>query len=596
MSGIQDRRQGQGQGARAGRGMVRALALGASLLAAQAGAQTPALAPDAQAQEGLRRQEERARQQPVLPAAPDLLAPAPPPAGRPAPLPQESPCFPLRQLRLAGEGSQSFDWLTAAPARRFLGACLGTEGLSLLARELDEALLARGYFTSRVSFGAQNLADGELVLQLHLGRVAAVRMVQPADEATRQPERDDTAWGTWRNAVPLRAGDLLNVRDLEQGVEQMKRLPSQAVRTRIEPGEAPDSSVVVIERPAATFADRLRGSLSVDNSGSGSLGRTQAWASVVLDNPAGLNDIASLSLGSNLEHVESTRRSQSAGLQYSVPWGYSTLSLGASHNRFAQYVQGTTVRFLSSGRSETADLRLEHTLWRSSSARLGVHGGVVLRRAESYLDDVELIVQRRRTTTAEAGVQWRRLFERSTLEGSLALRQGVGWHDAQDDLPDTGPDSPTLRPRIWSHSAQWSTSLPAGWGFREYTLSLRGQRTHDATLSVDQIAIGGRGTVRGFSGDTVLMAESGVVLRNEWVAPLPAAGAALQLVLGLDWGRVWGPSALLLPGQSLAGVSLGLRGQLAGLLYDVTAGLPLHQPDGFGAHGPSLYLSLAHTF
>ena len=592
MSGIEDRWRGWGQAGRAAQGLAMALAL----LTAPAGAQTPALAPDAQAQEGLRRQEERARQQPALPPTPELLAPASAASGAPAPLPQESPCFPLRQLRLAGEGSEAFAWLAEVPARRFVGACLGSAGLALLARELDEALLARGYVTSRVSFGPQNLSGGELVLQLHLGRVAAVRMVQPADAVAGLPEREDTAWGTWRNAVPLRAGDLLDVRDLEQGVEQMKRLPSQAVRTRIEPGQAPDSSVVVIERPAARLADRVRGSLTVDNSGSGSLGRTQAWASVVLDNPAGLNDIASLSLGSNLEHVESTRRSQSAGLQYSVPWGYSTLSLGANHNRFAQYVQGTTVRFLSSGRSETTDLRLQHTLWRSSSARLGVHGGVVLRRAESYLDDVELIVQRRRTTTAEAGVQWRRLFERSTLEGSLALRQGVGWHDAQDDLPDTGPGSPTLRPRIWAQSAQWSTSLPAGWGFRDYTLSLRGQRTHDTTLSVDQIAIGGRGSVRGFSGDTVLMAESGLVLRNEWVAPLPAAGTPMQLVLGLDWGRVWGPSAQLLPGQSLAGVSLGLRGQLAGLLYDLAAGLPLHRPEGFEAHGPSLYLSITHTF
>ena len=594
MSGIEDRRRGRGRACarRAIRFALACAVLGAGLAK---GAQAPSAAPDAQTQEGLRRQEERARQQPVLPVSADLLAPAPS-AGPLPELPEESPCFPLRTLRLAGEGSQDFGWLTAAPARRFQGACLGTQGLSLLARELDEALLARGYVTSRVSFGPQNLADGEVVLHLQLARVAAVRMVQPADEAAGQPERDDTAWGTWHNALPLRPGDLLDLRDLEQGVEQMKRLPSQAVRTRIEPGESPGSSIVVIERPAATLADRLRGSLTVDNAGSGSLGRTQAWASVVLDNPAGLNDIASLSLGSNLEHVESTRRSQSAGLQYSVPWGYSTLSLGTSHTRFAQYVQGTTVRFLSSGRSETADLRLEHTLWRSSSARLGVHGGVVLRRAESHLDDVELVVQRRRTTAAEAGVQWRRLFERSTLEGSLALRQGVGWHDAQDDLPDTGPDSPTLRPRLWVHSAQWSTRLTPGWGFRDYTLSVRGQRTHDATLSIDQIAIGGRGSVRGFSGDTVLMAESGLVLRNEWVAPLPAGGAPLQLVLGLDWGRVWGPSAQLLSGQSLAGIALGLRGQMASLLYDVTAGLPLHRPDGFGDAGPSLYLSITHTF
>nr|WP_323744887.1 POTRA domain-containing protein [Noviherbaspirillum soli] len=41
----------------------------------------------------------------------------------------------------------------------------------------------------------------------------------------------------WRSAFPAAPGDLLNLRDVEQGLEQMKRLPSQDVDIDIMPGE-----------------------------------------------------------------------------------------------------------------------------------------------------------------------------------------------------------------------------------------------------------------------------------------------------------------------------------------------------------------------
>lgn len=93
--------------------------------------------------------------------------------------------------------------------------------------------------------------------------------------------------------------------------------------------------------------------------------------------------------------------------------------MSASHSRFAQFVQGTTVRFLSSGNSQTAEARLQRTIWRSSSARLGVYGAMSLRRAESFLDDVEVIVQRRRTSTAETGINYKQLLQNGSSEHSI---------------------------------------------------------------------------------------------------------------------------------------------------------------------------------
>jgi hemolysin activation/secretion protein len=123
-------------------------------------------------------------------------------------------------------------------AQPYLDHCVGVAGLRQIAAALDAQLIELGYVTTRVSLPQQNLKDGVLTFQLHVGRVAEVRAAK-ADQA----KSPDEAWGTWWNAFPVGRGDIVNVRDLEQGVEQMKRLPSQSVATELAPGSEPDTSV-----------------------------------------------------------------------------------------------------------------------------------------------------------------------------------------------------------------------------------------------------------------------------------------------------------------------------------------------------------------
>ncbi|MEO7548554.1 MAG: ShlB/FhaC/HecB family hemolysin secretion/activation protein [Ramlibacter sp.] len=568
-------------------------------------AQPTVISPDAAAQEGLRREEARNRlqQQQLQPRA-DVLRPTTRQL-RDQNFPLEEPCFTVREVRIEGDAAPRFGWLSAN-AQAFVGRCAGVQGLSRIAGSLDEELLSRGFATTRVSLPAQNLQSGVLRVRLHAGRVAAIRMVdatQPTPAGIASGARPpiehwqaDTRWGTWRNAFSLAPGDILNIRDLEQGVEQMNRLPSQSVNTQLEPGEAPDTSVVIIQRRAG-LTERVRGTATVDNSGGSALGRAQFSGNLAVDNPLGLNDVLSANLASNLQDASASHRSQSLGLNYSVPWGYNTFSLSASHSRFAQSVQGTTVRFLSSGQSDSAEARLARTVLRTSSAKLGFYGGVSLRRAQSYIDDVELIVQRRRTTNAEVGFNYRQLFERSSLDLDLGYRRGVPWRNAQEDLPDAQAGGATLRPRIATFSASYGSAFSLAGRQMQYNGTLRGQYTRDTTLSIDQLSIGGRHTVRGFTGDVVLLAEKGLVWRNDLSWPVSMGqGIDAQAVLGLDWGRVWGPSDVLLAGHQLAGAALGLRGRARGLYFDVSLATPLHRPDNFRAKRLVAYASVTYPF
>ncbi|WP_261510897.1 ShlB/FhaC/HecB family hemolysin secretion/activation protein, partial [Burkholderia multivorans] len=83
-------------------------------------------------------------------------------------------------------------------------------------------------------------------------------------------------------------GELLKLRDLEQGLEQMKRVSSQDVSMQIVPAELPGESDVVLDvkrgKPWTVVA-------SVDNSGTRATGKLQGNLSLGIDNPLGLNDI-----------------------------------------------------------------------------------------------------------------------------------------------------------------------------------------------------------------------------------------------------------------------------------------------------------------
>ena len=82
----------------------------------------------------------------------------------------------------------------------------------------------------------QNLLFGELRLVLQLGYINAVRFAEESDMLY------------WKNLFPFRKGDILNVRDIEQGIEQAKRLPSQDISVQLLPSDQPQRTDVVLTR------------------------------------------------------------------------------------------------------------------------------------------------------------------------------------------------------------------------------------------------------------------------------------------------------------------------------------------------------------
>ncbi len=224
----------------------------------------------------------------------------------------------------------------------------------MLVKGLSQAILARGYVTTRVLLPQQDLSTGTLKLSLIPG---VIRHVRFADEKLR---------GTWKTAFPNGDGELLNLRDLEQGLEQMKRVTSQDVSMQIVPADVPGESDVVLDvkrgKPWTVVA-------SIDNSGTRATGRLQGNLSLGIDNSLGLNDIFNVGVSQDLEFGDKRLGSHGWNGFYSIPWGYWTATLSAYTNTYYQQIAGVNQTFVASGNSKTVDLKLNRVLSRSQNGR-----------------------------------------------------------------------------------------------------------------------------------------------------------------------------------------------------------------------------------
>jgi hemolysin activation/secretion protein len=501
----------------------------------------------------------------------------------------EVPCFNINNINISGDDVSKFKWLLH-DLGKFKNQCLGLKSIEALKTNLNNLLIQHGYATTRVTLPNQKLDQNELEFQLHIGRVANIRI-----EDTEKLDWFTLPWATWRNAVPIAEGDILNIKDLDQGLEQLQRLPSQDVGILIEPDELENNSVLIIKRQQGR---RVRGYVSVDNSGTSEIGREQAQVAITVDSPLGLNDQLSLSASSNIENATPSKRNQSASIFYSIPFGYHTFTTSYGYSRFGQTIQGTTVKFLSSGYSQNASAKWHTTLMRDASSKFGIYGSVSTRRARSFIEDVELLVQQRRTAAAEIGFTYAKKWQTANLKLETGYSKGMSWFQAEPTYLDSSADNqPTTRPNIFQGYIDLNKAIPYWGNLFDYNAQFNWQTTPKQTLSIDKFSIGSRYSVRGFDGDIILQSESGFSLRNELrIKGFSLADNQLYLApyVALDIGHLWGPSVKGSPYTSLAGAAIGLRGQTKYFYADIALGTPLYKPDGFDTRkiNPMLQLTL----
>ena len=506
-------------------------------------------------------------------------------------LPAEAPCFLLRHLTLTPapqlSGRNKFTGDSAPLPEsfhfaqqyldRYSGSCVGKDGINMLVGRLTQLLLHNGFSTTRVGLPEQNLAAGNLTVTLVPGVIHAIRFADPI------------LYGTWRNAFPSGAGALLNLRELEQGLEQMKRVSSQDVAMQIVPAETPGESDVVL---TIARSKPWKISASLDNSGAKATGQYQAGANLSFDNLFGISDLFNIGINSDVNHDADARGTGGHNLYYAVPFGFWYYSLAASANDYHQQIAGASQSTVFSGTSKNLNFTFNHLFQRDQFQKNSWLLSLSKRWAHSFIDNTEIAVQKRHVTAVEFGWVHRHHFGALQLDFTLSERCGSSWFGGQSDAQKPGSDYPTFQYTLQTADASLTVPLHTSGLRLNYSTTLRAQTSRSPLYVSEQFSIGGRYTVRGFDGELTLAAERGFYWRNE--LDLPLAASPNSLYLALDGGKVFGASASYLVGTKLAGAALGLRGLYPHFSYDAFISWPLYKPEQFTT--ANRYAGLSLTF
>jgi hemolysin activation/secretion protein len=429
--------------------------------------------------------------------------------------PADSRCFPIQDITLKGADS-----LPAADRQRLLkpyvGQCLGVSQLNELLKVITDYYIDKGRVTSRAYLPQQDLSSGHLQVLVVEGKLEGLKGAQGSTVTDRELAM----------AFPGKVGAALNLREVEQLVDQLSRLPSKQAQMELTPGtQVGGSEVVVKNSPQKPW----RASLSRNNDGQKSTGEQQWGAGLEWDSPLGLADQLVLRGGHDAvsDHQKTSKNSM---LYYNVPWGWWNFSYTYSESDYRTLADLNGYKLKQYGDSQNHQLRAERVIHRDDVSKTSVNVGLAHLRTNNYLLDARLGPSSNRLSELQVGINHGRRIGSGFVNFDLGMQNGIGAFDAQSNNQERDREGNlTSTPNYRKYTATVSYLQPFTlWGESFSFSSLAtGQRSEDVLFSPQRISLGGSASVRGFK-DQQLSGDSGGYWRNDvrWARPVT-----------LDWLR-----------------------------------------------------------
>ncbi|GAA5003087.1 ShlB/FhaC/HecB family hemolysin secretion/activation protein [Acinetobacter puyangensis] len=493
----------------------------------------------------------------------------------------EQPCVQIDRIQLVAlDGQQAADLnqfqfiLTAIKKhpQHIIGQCMGSQSLHNLVNFAQNELIKAGFITSQVVVNPQDLNQGELALGIQIGRLHQIKV--QGEQAS--------SWQI-KTALPFRQGDIVNLKQLDQGLENLKRVFT--VDIQIVPA-------LEAEQELAGYSDLLiqlqpqqnvNFNLTVDNSGSDSTGKYIGSLGISFNDPLRLNDILSLNFSHSLDDLHQNRN-KNLYVNYQIPFGYLDVAASFSQYRYDQSVLGYNGPILYRGDSAQTQINLSRVISRSGEHKTSLYGKLYHKENKNFIDEIEVGVQRRQTSGWHVGLQHRHYLGAAVVDASLDYRHGTGAFNAllapeekiEDIYNNRLPAEGYSRAPIWQADLRLSLPFLLLDQAAQYRLNWHGQYAPKLLVPNDRFYIGGRYSVRGFDGDLMLSGDHGHYLQQE--INLNSAWPNTQFYLGIDQGWVNGNHSL--PGQRyLMGSVLGLRSYQNSFYLDVFGGRGLIAPE-----------------
>lgn len=481
--------------------------------------------------------------------------------------PQETPCFQIDEVVLGKDFLD--DRGLNKIKKQVAGKCLGMNGLKKAAVLFQDYYINAGYITTRVEIPSQDLLTKKLNLTVMPGKISEIIIV----------DNDISKW-----VLPFSEGDILNIRDVEQGLENIQRTPDVDVKINIVPGQKNGTSNLVINtQRKTTWSVRA----SYNNYGDDSTGNQLIGGVGYLYNATRLSDLFYLA-GTGSQ----TGGYKNVSAYYSVPFGYTDLSLFYSKSKSTQGIDVGAYTFDYVGETEYFSLKSNRMLYRNVNSKLSASGELIRRKYDYTLGGTELVLQKRDMGNIRLGLNYKRNFTGAALDSTLTWQRFTKAFGGTD-TPDMRTGTVSKKSQIVNlnvNYVKWLTMLPVN---AYYELNFGAQYSPDNLTLQDQFTIGDRWSVRGFQNSDGIYGNKGFFIQNTLSVVTRFDG--ITPYVGTDYGQIIGT----LPSQDLSdkniiGGILGVKGVIKAVEYDASLSAPLLYPDDLDVDKYKLNFNFAY--
>lgn len=283
----------------------------------------------------------------------------------------DSSCFPIHEVLITG-AEHLFELDRQELTSSYLDHCLGTSQLndSLMTILID--CLGKGWITSRADLFQQDLSSSvlsKLVVERHLEML----LFAP-----------DSGLSSRELAIsfPRSKGELINLRDVDQMLDQLNRLPSNQAQMKRVPGQAAEVGDVLVR---SYLQKPWRASLSHSDDGQKSTGEQQCGTSLDCYSPLGFAEQLVLRSGDDAVGYHQLTFSNAYATHYlNHDWWIPNYSYKQCDYHSKAQVNGFDFKQICD--SQNHELHAERVIHRDALSKTSMIVGLSHRYAQNFIE------------------------------------------------------------------------------------------------------------------------------------------------------------------------------------------------------------------
>ena len=437
-------------------------------------------------------------------------------------------CVKLKTIDLEEEKSIKKRWWHQFE-NTYIGRCLNSTLIKEILSSLSEQYIKHGYITTRPYLKQQDASDGHLDIHVATGYIESI-----VDSKTKiSNSRIESAF-LWQQ------GDALNLRDLEDALEIMKRVSSKAVTMAIKPGFFQGASIIEIDDHGDSELLPYRLKMGFIGRKGSQNTRNSINADLSVANPLEINDILRLSRN-NSQGNKGFQSNDSWDLNYSFPAVRYLLEFSVAKFDYKQGVVGLGDAFSATGETKVFAGKVNKVFFRNQTNKLSTSISLKQSDSKNYFADQLLDVSSYKTTQIQMDLTHEFLQQWGELTTTYSLHQGTDWFNARTDSYFAGgSEQATLQftKHVLSSSLIY---FPASRRFH-WTSDFYWQYTDNLLFNNDKLTVGSDYTVRGYL-DRNIFGNNAWYIKNDAVKSWSLSGYpsllhTFSLSVGLDAGHV----------------------------------------------------------